>query len=298
MFIFVIIIQDLKQKELIALIQLLEDDDESIYSHVSDRLKSMGMPIMDKLEEVALQTDEPVLAERIEDLIQQIKWDDLLQNFTLWSVSNDPDVLRGNYLISKFCHHDVQFDLMYEAVQRIKKQIWLELHQYLTPFEQISIINQVLFYHEDFQSVGPNEPQINHYSLSRVLQSKKGNSLSLGVMYIILAEMLHIPIYGVFLPKHFILAYCKDYKSNKVLTQDDVLFYINPMNKGAVFTRNEIKEYIKESGIEDEMKYYIPIDNVALIEGQIKHLQQLYMLKGRNEEADKLGILLNMLNKS
>jgi regulator of sirC expression with transglutaminase-like and TPR domain len=287
-----------KQKELIALIHLLEDDDVSVYAHVSDKLKSLGMPIIEKLEEVALNTEEPVLASRIEDLMQQIKWQDLLQNFSLWSISNDPDVLRGNYLISKFCHQQVQFDLMYDSMQRIKKQIWMELHQYLTPFEQISIINQVLFIHEDFQSIGPNEPQIHHYSLSSVLQTKKGNSLSLGVMYIILAEMLHIPIYGVFLPKHFILAYCKDYRSNKILTQDDVLFYINPMNKGAVFTRNEIKEYLKESGIEDEPKYYIPIDNLALIEGQLKHLQQLYLLKGKTDEAEKIGVLLDTLNKS
>lgn len=287
----------MKQKELIALIHLLEDNDRQVFLHVNERLKSMGSAIINTLEEVSTESNELMLVERIQELIKTIKQEDLLQDFQLWSQTVDPDILRGNFLISKFCNLECKFDQIYEAIIVLKKQIWLELHQYLTPFEQISILNQVIFYHQNFESAGPNEQKVSLYSLEKVLKQKKGNSLTLGVLYIIIAELLQIPIYGVFLPKHFILAYCKDFNSNKILHQDDVLFYINPLNKGAVFTRNEIKEYIKEMGLEDEPKYYLPLSSYEVVEGQLQHLKQVFDLNKKEDAVENLKSILGTINR-
>ncbi len=54
------------------------------------------------------------------------------------------------------------------------------------------------------------DPQ-NSY-IGQVLDTKKGNQISLASIYSIIAQKLDIPIYGVNLPQHFILAYLDEDK--------------------------------------------------------------------------------------
>ena len=43
--------------------------------------------------------------------------------------------------------------------------------------------------------------------ISDVLNDKKGNPLSLSLLYLIIAQKCELPIKGVNLPKHFVIAY-------------------------------------------------------------------------------------------
>lgn len=43
--------------------------------------------------------------------------------------------------------------------------------------------------------------------INTVIESRKGNPLSLSLLYSVIAESLDLPIYGVNLPNHFVLAY-------------------------------------------------------------------------------------------
>lgn len=264
-----------------------------MYHHVSSRLKSMGPDVIPILEKVSIETDTSAIQERIIEVIKDIQIEDIKRDFRTWTRTNQPDILHGSFLVSKLCNPLVRFDQIYDQVIKIKKQIWLELHQYLTPFEQVSIINQIIFYYQNYQLVEPNEHQLSYYHLDSVLKIKKGNSLSLGILYLVLAELLHIPIYGIFLPKQFILAYCKDYSFNKNLGQDDVLFYINPMNKGAVFTRNEIKDYLQVLGLEPENKYFVPWSNTEIIRSQLEILKLICSKKEHEGLAQQIQSIID-----
>ncbi len=60
--------------------------------------------------------------------------------------------------------------------------------------------------------------------LHLVLENKRGNPLTLCVIYLLIATKLDLPVYGVNLPNLFILTY-----KHPVVDQ----FYINVYNKGA-----------------------------------------------------------------
>ena len=54
---------------------------------------------------------------------------------------------------------------------------------------------------------------------------------TLAVIYMSVAYKLGLPIFGVNLPKNFILAYKDEYRQHDSADEaDDVLFYINPYN--------------------------------------------------------------------
>jgi regulator of sirC expression with transglutaminase-like and TPR domain len=117
------------------------------------------------------------------------------------------------------------------------------------------------------------------------------------MLYIILAQKLKIPVYGVNLPQHFILAYVSEL-ADGVPSLEDVLFYINPFNKGAVFTRKEIELFIQQLKIDPDRSFFAPCSNVEIIKRLIGSLIYSYTQLGYPEKIEDLERLLKLTEKT
>ena len=118
------------------------------------------------------------------------------------------------------------------------------------------------------------------------------------MLYILVARSLKIPIYGVNLPRHFVLAYLEQEHQNddEGLCEEQVLFYMNPFNKGAIFTRNEIALYIKQLKVEPRDEYFCPASNRTIIQRMINGLIEVYQRVSNTEKAEALQTLLKALD--
>ena len=69
--------------------------------------------------------------------------------------------------------------------------------------KSIDTINHYLFHELGFENAGEEEedPKVNF--LNVVLDEKKGNDLSLSILYLALAERIGIPLFGVYQRRHF-----------------------------------------------------------------------------------------------
>ena len=94
-------------------------------------------------------------------------------------------------------------------------------------------------------------------------------------------------MYGVDVPAHFILSYAEDL--------NDVLFYLNVFNKGAVFSNHDIDKFLEQLKIEPKKEYYTPCSKLTIIKRLIQHLIYTYDNLGyldKKEELQELYILL------
>ena len=82
-----------------------------------------------------------------------------------------------------------------------------------------------------------------------------------------------MPIYGIDIPNHFILAFCR--KTEHFPQLDDVLFYINPFNRGNVLMDKDIRNYLYELEIRPELKHFEPANNTLIIKKLFKVLKNL-----------------------
>jgi len=127
---------------------------------------------------------------------------------------------------------------------------------------------------------------------------KKGNPISLSLLYSVIAQRLGIPIYGVNLPKNFILAYADEVANLKTYEGDEneqILFYINPFNRGAVFGRREIDYYIKQQKLEPQKAFYIPCSNAEIIQRMILNLIFSYEQQAFKEKVVELQELFKIV---
>jgi hypothetical protein len=279
------------QNALAALINLLDDPDEEVYRHVTDVLISMGTSVIPSLEEAWERTFDPNLHYRLEELIHIIQFETLLLEMTEWVNNNSGDLLQGALLVSKYQYPDLDMAAVSGKIDRLIKEIWLEMNYNLTPLEQVNVFNHVVYTLNSFSGNTSNihDPQ-NSY-LNILLETKKGNPVSLSVLYLILASRIKMPVYGINLPQHFVLSFHKD-----LITENDtqqkiksgILFYVNPFNKGIIFSRDDITLFLKKLNITPKATHYLPCSNPDIIVALINSLIHSYELAGVGDKVLEL----------
>lgn len=271
---------DAAEKEIQALIALLDDSDSEVFDHVAQRLFSLGPQVVSKLEDAYATIPNLLAQERIENIIHQIHFTSVEKDLKQWVNSETDDLLKGLLIISRHKYPDLDEAEITAGIQKLKKDIWLGLNNYLSPLEQINVVNQVLF--NQVQFTGNTEPSLDiRYSyLQHLLDNKKGNHFSLGLLYLLLCQQLEMPVYGVCLASHFILTRTKEYVfdfNESDALRNEVLFYINPYNKGLAFGEKEITVYLNKVDLPSDEKYFLPASNQTVLKEYVQWLLNLYM---------------------
>jgi len=283
--------------EIHALIQLLDDSDQEVFQHVYNKLKSLGPDAIPALEEVWSGDLNSVIHERLEEIIHEIQFEALIEDWEIWLEQESPDLLSGAFLVAKYHYPDIHFEDLSKKVTKLKQNIWLELNYSQTPLEQIQIFNQVFYSYHGFKG-SQTTSDFQDFCINQVVDSKKGGAISIGILYQVLANELNLPVYGVTLTRHFVLAFCKrtllDF-SEEENNEREIMFYVNPVNKGSIFSRNEIKDYLEKMNVEQEPKYFLPADNLAIIKELLEYLIELYGQQNRENRVEELQELLNRM---
>jgi regulator of sirC expression with transglutaminase-like and TPR domain len=120
-----------------------------------------------------------------------------------------------------------------------------------------------------------------------VLESKKGNPIALCVIYMLIAQKLKMPVYGVNLPNLFILTY----------KSEETQFYINVFNRGLIFTRQDIDEYINNLNLASNPIFYEPADNIEIVKRVLRNLMVSFEKLGEHIKTEEVQLLLNSLSK-
>jgi regulator of sirC expression with transglutaminase-like and TPR domain len=285
----------MENAELKALIRLVDEPNEALYLKVKERIFAYGQAALPQLESAWENTFDDGLQQRIIGIIHEIQQKQLFAELNDWVKFGSDDLLRGYLLITKFQYPDLDAEKITREVGQIIQQVWLELNNNLTALEKIKVINHIFYDINKFSGNTVNINSPDNFYLKNLLESRKGNPLSLGIFYLIIARSLKIPVFGVDLPRHFILTYIDETNDNKSLHQDEALFYLNPFNKGAVFTRNEIELYIKQMRLSPEAAYFEPCNNIAIIKRLINGLIETYKMTGNQEKDDDLSHLLGAM---
>lgn len=279
-------------KEIHAMIRLLEDPDEDVSRLVTLKLQDMGKEIIPGLEKAWETTMNPDLQNKIEDIIQSIQLSDLKDELYQWRLSGSEDLLYGAYLVAKYQYPDLYFSELEAQIEKLQKEVWIELHEGLTALEKIRVMNHIFFARHKFSGNISNFYSPGNSFINLVLEREKGNPISLSIIYSVVAQRLNIPVYGVNLPLNYILAYQdQDYQDDP----DGILFYINPYNKGTILSRREIDFFLYEQKLDSRKEYYTPCSNLITLERLLRNLIFSYEKMGYPEKIEQVNELLRVL---
>ncbi|WP_257657286.1 transglutaminase-like domain-containing protein [Parapedobacter lycopersici] len=280
-------------KELDSLIRLLDDPDSEVFEHVEQRLLTMGPEVISQLESVWEQSFDVLLQTRIENLIHKIQFKDVLEELELWRLSGSFDLLQGLTIVNKYQYPDVDEQKIINQIEAIKRDVWLEMIYSMSAVEKVRLLNNVLYNGYGFSGNTSNYHDPQNSYISQVLESRKGNPILLSCVYSIIAQKLDIPIYGVNLPKHFILAYTEDH--TPVENKNGVLFYINAFNRGQIFGRHDVIAFLKQLNLTPNDDFVLPCSNLDIITRVLRNLSTSYAQASNASKQAEIDQLLDVL---
>jgi len=284
-------------KELSALFTLIDDPDEEVFGAVSEKIIDYGKHIIPSLEHLWETIPDENVQQRIELLIHRLHYRDLSEDFRQWNVSGHHDLMLGALLVSKFQYPDIATAPVLQEIEKIRRNIWLELNNYLTPLEQINIVTSILYSYYGLKGGEINHQEKNEFLIHKTLEAKRGNQLSNGILYLVLAELLDIPVKAVAIPKQFVLAYFKHGYSDEHLEnpQEKIEFYIDPTS-GQVFTHKDVASYFKRISVEPAPSFFKPQNNKSVIKNLIEESSKCFTAEKELHKQKELQDLANLLD--
>lgn len=288
-----------KEKEISALLRLIDDPDTEVFDTVAEKLLNYGSDIIPNLEQLWEVTADTDTQERIEMLIHRVHFQDLQEEFLDWAKEDKPEMLRGAILVAKYQYPELNVPSILTQFDQMRRNIWLELNNYMTPLETVNVFNSILYNYYKLNGHELTEREPKYFYVNQVLESKQGNSYTIGVLYLALCELLDIPVFAINLPRQFVFGYV-DTLQHFFATDDaptkQMQFFIDPMN-GMVYTQKDVDMYLKKIKATDKDSYFKPISTKEVIYKMMEELALCYQYKREDEKAEEVQQLMGIIFK-
>lgn len=273
------------EQELHALISLIDEPDYASFAKVREQIFNIGPPAVPLLEDAWENTFDTGIQQRIEDIIHNIQFNQLHFDLVKWSHFKDMDLLEGYILFTKYQYPSLNIDQIREQILQLRRDIWIELNENLTPLEKIKVMNHILYDHYRFKLPDKQESDAKYLFLNNLLEMRTGYSISIGILYTLLAQSLGMPLFGLLLPgERYFMAWIEPDLTGSA----KVKFCINPENKGGVFTKEELILLLKKLKFPTQENYFVPLKPSIIIEKMFEMLSYLYAAAGDPLKQDEI----------
>ncbi len=276
----------LDENELKALVSLLEDEDVEVIKHVEDKILSIGNELIPFLENEWESSFNPNIQRKIEDLIHTLQFDFLKIQLQNWISQGGKDLLEGIWLVATYQYPDLEFNFLKGKIETLYDEVLPNFKNDLKPFDQVKFINNIIFEKLKFRANTKNFHSPGNSMINVVLETHRGNPISLCIIYILISQKLGLPVYGVNLPNLFMCTY----KNN------DHQFYINAFNKGLIFSRKDIENYVQQLHLNPVDLFFEPCRNDDIVKRILRNLVVSFDKNGDHYKSDEVKQLLNAID--
>lgn len=278
----------MNEREVKAIISLLDDPDTEIFNQLEQRLVTFGPEVIPLLEENWESSFDPLSQSRIENIIHKIQFDQIKYDLQFWDLKNNDDLLEGLLIINRYQYPNLDENNVLLTISELKRNAWFQLMYDMSPLEKVKLLNNIIFREFGLSGNTTNYHDPQNSFIHKVLETKRGNPISLSCIYSIIAQQLDIPIYGINLPKHFIVAYMED-------MEQPPLFYINAFNRGQIMHQNDIHSFLKQLNLPSSEEYTMLCTNKAIIKRVLRNLITAYENIGNPQKREEIDILLKII---
>jgi regulator of sirC expression with transglutaminase-like and TPR domain len=257
----------MERKKFEALLHLLDDSDETVIDAVDKELQSLGLEGIELLENAWERIENRTVQQRIEDVIQRIQFDHFSRGLEQWSSAKAPSLIEGWLLLTRFQYPTLNYALYQNEMSRLYNKIWLQFAPQMTLDWKLREINRQLFTFDNYKGNydEPDKPDFLYFN--RLIDTKKGNSLSLCMLYLAVCQELDIPLKIVNFMGFYALRYYSEFNH----------FYIDVFNRGLFLTPEQVKTFLNKNNIQIDLLEFETLTNVTAVARIARLLHDIYV---------------------
>lgn len=268
-----------RETEKQAFFNLLSDEEPSIYHATRAKILTYGHGAIRWLQPCTLSSD-PVLRRRAIEIIQHLARQASDNRFIAYclSQSQEMDVEEGALLLAQTQYPDVNV-LAYQALFDSYAADLREQVDPGAPADQIiAVINHYLFEQLGYCGNEENYYDPDNSYLSRVVDRRTGNPISLCCIYLFVARRLKLPLAGIGMPGHFLCRF-------QTPTEE---IYIDAFNRGKLLTKAECRKYLMQTRDIFKETDLAPVTGRGTILRMCSNLHAIYSKVELSEEITRL----------
>jgi regulator of sirC expression with transglutaminase-like and TPR domain len=277
----------MNEREIKALVSLLDDEDAEVTTLVEDKIRSLGSGIIPFLESEWEESFSPITQRRLEELIHELQLSIMMDRLAEWKNGGALDLLEGMWAIATYQYPDLTLEKVQSEIDQMRLMAWQQFGKDMNSVDQVKTMNSVFYGNLGFGANTKSFHSASNSMINVVLENRRGNPITLCVIYLLIARKMNMPVYGVNLPNLFVLTYKKD------KTQ----FYINVFNRGIIFSKTDIDHYIKQLNLPPKESFYQPCSNLEIVQRVLRNLILSYEKAGDPEKIKEVErILISILD--
>ena len=217
--------------ELISMLSLVDDPD--VGGVVKTRLMERGEEAVELIE--AMRHNLPTIDSSIIDsFLLELKESITMEQLKKLLELPEPPLNKEIFLLTKLMDSECSEEQWNDVLEDFIIDISLEISSKRTDVENVEIFNHLFFSRFKFRCEDPEMRSEECALINRVFDSRKGNPVAVSLIYFMLSGSVGLPIHPMCFSGGFIPAY--------IDKRGEVLFYLNVFNRGAIFTKEHLKD--------------------------------------------------------
>ncbi|NCU05312.1 MAG: hypothetical protein GXC73_15140, partial [Chitinophagaceae bacterium] len=195
-----------------------------------------------------------------------------------WANDKEHDLFTGALLMSRYQYPDLNLASYYQDLEKMRRNVWLELNSFLTSLEKVNVLNNILFNYYKIKGTEINYNHPDDFLLHKLMEGKKGNAIPIGILLLSMADLLDINLYMINIPRQFILAYFDDEPGTNIdsnFPPEHIQFYMDG-GSGQVFSHKDVETYFKRISVNPSPSYFKPLDNKRIIQRMLEEYAKCF----------------------
>ncbi len=178
------------------------------------------------------------------------------------------DLLRASLLVARLDNEEVDVEAYLDEVTRMAEEVRGRLKKGADDDAKLAALNKYLFDESGYHGSRHDYYSRSNSYLNEVIDDREGLPITLSVLYIEAGRRLGLPLAGVGVPGHFMVALVSD--------DNQVRRFLDPFERGATMTEEQvIARSVEIAGRTPEYEQLQPVAKRAVVLRMIENLLNL-----------------------
>ena len=271
--------------EIESLMFLLEDPDPFVQEQVQLRFMELGDRAVPLLDQIRVQTKDKEEKKRAKEVLHQLTFATLKEDFAellLEGIGNRAQLEKAVITLARFGHPTLRESEYVKTLDHFADMIRPSLRYRDNEREKMQTLMKFIF--EDLNFRGDNKDYHNPANgfIDQVIERRKGLPISLSLVAMFIARRLELPVFGVNMPIHFMLAFVGEKEEQ----------LIDPYDQGAEVSYDQCYFFLKKNNVTPKPEHFKMASDIDILARCIRNLMHSYE---RNEEKERVQELKSLL---
>jgi hypothetical protein len=273
-----------KDNELNNLVKLFDDPDEVVAQAVNRRMLKRGESVLYDL--LAMENEMPDRRDSIERKFYYLNTEFRISEFETYLASGQEDLTEGFSILTSLFNPGWSKQCFYDKITQLSIDFLCELKPGVkTALENVRIFNHIFYNRLHFGVADSFSPGESLTRLDLVIESRKGNPVSVSILYFLLARVAGLNVYPLCFPGGLIPVY-QESGANQ--------FYINIFKEGEIFGEDKLKYFLKHQGFDLSFDEFSVREDNILMTIYLESMMIMYDNLGNEADASTAERALKM----